>query len=54
MRVGVASTWMYRAASFHVGASPNFSPLQKRKPIANTTSARPVKGFFHGPRIASG
>ena len=36
------------------GAAPNFSPLQNRKPIANTTSARPVNGFFHEPRTASG
>src|SRR5271154_4388782 len=54
IRVGVGSIWMYLALSVHVGGWPNFSPLQKRNPTAITTSAPPVNGFFHDPRIASG
>src|SRR5271163_4429627 len=54
IRVGVGSTWIYLALSVQVGGCPKCSPLQKRKPSASTTSARPVKGFLKAPRIANG
>ena len=55
MRVGVGVDLdVGRLARSRSAAAPKCSPLQNRKPTASTTSARPVNGFFHAPRTASG
>ena len=53
-RRGSLSTWTCVASAPQVGGWPKCSPLQKRNPKLMTTSARPVNGFFHAPRTASG
>ena len=55
MRVGVASICTYVALSVQVGGWPNFSPLQKRKPIGDhqvgPAGERFFPGALHGQRV---